>query len=188
MPIAPITTVDDLVGLLAAWRSTEGEGLDQLAHGLQCGHELAAEFPDDVELQVAGLIHDIGHALMPRGGPGSGEIDDAQHDLIHGIVAGDAVRGLLGERVASLVELHVPAKRYLVTIESSYGGVLSPMSAVTLANQGGPMTPEEIEEFEALPELDAAVALRRADEAAKVPGRPVPGLDHWRPLIESLAR
>ena len=161
----------------------DGEGLDQLAHGLQCGHELAVEFPDDVELQVAGLIHDIGHALMPRGG-----LDDAQHDLIHGIVAGDAVRDLLGDRVASLVELHVPAKRYLVTVESSYGGVLSPMSAITLANQGGPMTPEEIEEFEALPELDAAVALRRADEAAKVPGRKVPGLDHWRPIIESLAR
>ena len=187
MDIAPLTTVDDLMAVLAGSAkpgNDDGESLDQLAHGLQCGHELAAEFPDDVELQVAGLIHDIGHALMPRGGA----VDDAQHDLIHGIVAGDAVRDLLGDRVASLVELHVPAKRYLVTVESSYGGVLSPMSAVTLANQGGPMTPEEIEEFEALPELDAAVALRRADEAAKVPGRKVRGLDHWRPIIESLAR
>jgi predicted HD phosphohydrolase len=62
------------------------------------------------------------------------------------------------------------------------------MSAVTLVNQGGPMTPEEVEDFEALPELDAAVALRRADEAAKVPGRQVPGLAHWRPIIATLAR
>ena len=187
MDIVPIATVDDLLAVLigcAKPGNEQGESLDQLAHGLQCGHELAVEFPGDIELQVAGLIHDIGHALMPRGG----EVDDVQHDLIHGIVAGDAVRDLLGDRVAELVELHVPAKRYLVTVESSYGGVLSKMSAVTLANQGGPMTNEEVEEFEALPELDAAVALRRADEAAKVPGRDVPGLDHWRPIIESLAR
>jgi predicted HD phosphohydrolase len=181
MDVATLTTVDDLMGLLARCRSSEGEGLDQLAHGLQCAHELAVEFPDDVELQVAGLVHDIGHRLLPND-------DRVDHDLMHGIAAGHAVRDLLGERVAALVELHVPAKRYLVSVESEYGDVLSPMSAITLANQGGPMTPEEIDEFEELPELDAAVALRRADEAAKVPGRIVPDLDHWRPIIESLAR
>jgi len=181
MDVAPLNSVDDLMGLLAGCRSTEGEGLDQLAHGLQCAHELAVEFPDDVELQVAGLVHDIGHQLLPKD-------DRVDHDLMHGIAAGDAVRDLLGERVATLVELHVPAKRYLVSVESEYGEVLSPMSAITLANQGGPMTPEEIDEFEELPELDAAVALRRADEAAKMPGRNVPDLDHWRPIIEALAR
>ena len=180
MDIARLTTVDDLIGVLAGSRSTEGEGLDQLAHGLQCAHELAVVFPDDVELQVAGLVHDLGHQLLPKE-------DRVDHDLMHGIAAGDAIRELLGERVATLVELHVPAKRYLVTVESAYGDALSPMSALTLANQGGPMTPEEIEGFEDLPELASAVALRRADEAAKVPGRNVPDLDHWRPIIETLA-
>jgi predicted HD phosphohydrolase len=181
MPVQPITTVDQLLGLLADASSTEGEGLDQLAHGLQCAYELEQTHPDDPELQVAGLVHDIGHRLLPKD-------DRVDHDLVHGVAAGDAVRDLLGERVATLVELHVPAKRYLVSVESEYGDVLSPMSALTLANQGGPMTPDEIDEFEELPELAAAVALRRADEAAKVPGREVPGLDHWRPIIESLAR
>ena len=181
MQVQPITTVDQLLGLLADASSTEGEGLDQLAHGLQCAYELEQTHPDDPELQVAGLVHDIGHQLLPKD-------DRVDHDLMHGIAAGDAVRELLGERVATLVELHVPAKRYLVTVESEYGDVLSPMSAITLATQGGPMRPEEIEQFEALAEVDDADALRRADEAAKVPGRQVPGLDHWRPIIETLAR
>jgi len=180
MNTEPITTVDELVALLAAMGSAEGERLDQLAHGLQCGHELAMASPEDIELQVAGLVHDIGHAFFPRD-------DRIDHDLMHGIAAGDAVRELLGERVATLVELHVPAKRYLVTVESEYGGALSSMSTVTLANQGGPMTDDEIAEFEALPDVAAAVALRRADEAAKLPDRVVPGLDHWRPVLERLA-
>ncbi len=180
MDVEPITTVDELVALLAAMGSAEGEGLDQLAHGLQCGHELAMASPADVELQVAGLVHDIGHAFLP--------LDDrVDHDLMHGIAAGDAVRELLGERVATLVELHVPAKRYLVTVDPEYGDVLSGMSTHTLANQGGPMTDDEIAEFEARPDVDAAIALRRADEAAKIPGRVVPGLDHWRPVLEHLA-
>lgn len=184
MDVASITTVDELVALLrnsAAPGHDGGEHLDQLAHGLQCGFELASGRPDDVELQVAGLIHDIGHALLP--------VDErTDHDLIHGIAAADAVRGLLGDRVASLVELHVPAKRYLVTAESDYGDALSATSTLTLANQGGPMTATEVVAFEALSEFEGAIALRRADEAAKVPGRTVPGLDHWRPILDSLAR
>lgn len=187
MDVVPITAVDGLVALLknsAVPDNEEGEQLDQLdqlAHALQCALELARRYPDDVELQVAGLIHDIGHALLP--------LDDrVDHDLMHGIAAADAVRGLFGERVAALVELHVPAKRYLVTVESEYGDELSATSAITLANQGGPMTDTEVAGFEALAEFDGAVALRRADEAAKVPGRPVPGLEHWRPTLESLAR
>ena len=182
----PIRTIDALIGLLGAGAvpgNEQGEHLDQLAHGLQCGHELAARYPDDVELQVAGLIHDIGHQLLPRGA-----VDEDEHDRIHGIVGGDAVRDLLGERVATLVELHVPAKRYLVTIESEYGDALSAMSTITLANQGGPMTADEVADFEAAPDTEAAVALRRADEAAKIPGRVVPGLEHWRPILESVAR
>ena len=192
MGVEPLPTVDDLVAVLAGWArpglsdcaapgNEDGEQLDQLAHALQCAHELAERYPGDVELQVAGLIHDVGHALLP--------LDDrVDHDLMHGIAAADAVRDLLGERVATLVELHVPAKRYLVTVESEYGDALSPMSTLTLANQGGPMTGVEVAEFEALPEFHGAVALRRADEAAKIPGCIVPDLDHWRPILDTVAR
>lgn len=182
MNVAPIPSVDALIDLLAAAAGAHDGGsvamserIDLLAHALQCGHVLTVGFPEDVELQVAGLLHDIGHQLVPG--------DDAGH----GTAGADAVRSLLGDRVASLVALHVPAKRFLVTIDSDYAGELSPTSVHTLGNQGGPMTDQEVAAFRAQADAEPAIALRRADEAAKVPGRVVPGLDHWRPVLEHVA-
>ena len=40
---------------------------------------------------------------------------------IHGAVGADFVRPVFGERVAALVEDHVPAKRYLVTVDPPIG-------------------------------------------------------------------
>lgn len=181
----PITTVEALVDLLTAGaRAQDGhdgddvahiERVDLLAHALQCGHVLAERFPDDIELHVAGLIHDIGHQLVPG------------DDMGHGIAGGHAVRGLLGDRVAALVELHVPAKRFLVTVDPDYGDALSPTSVHTLGNQGGRMTDAEVAAFRAHPDAGSAVELRRADEAAKVHGRAVPGLDQWMPVLERVA-
>lgn len=187
-------SVDDALTLLATGRCHTGgeqrtgddrdlrqqdpddrDHVGQLAHGLQCAHELALTFPDDLELQVAGLVHDIGHDLVPG--------DDAGH----GRAAADAVRTLFGERVADLVELHVPAKRYLVTVEVGYADILSGGSTSTLVNQGGPMTPREAAAFAALPLAAHAVALRIADDAAKVPGRVVPERGSWRPVLETVA-
>lgn len=177
-----LTTIDEVLALLATGDDGDGDRHDadhdrvgQLAHGLQCAHELALAVPDDLELQVAGLVHDIGHDLVPG--------DDAGH----GRAAADAVRALLGPRVAGLVELHVPAKRYLVTVQAGYADILSGASTSTLVNQGGPMTPGEAAAFAALPRASDAVTLRIADDAAKVPRRVVPDLTHWRPALETVA-
>ena len=142
---------------------------------MQCAAQLAAVAPDDDELIVAGLVHDIGHRLQPA------------HPVEHGRFAADAVRGLLGERVATLVELHVPAKRYLVTVDDSYGSTLSTGSTASLVRQGGRLDDDERAALEQRPELTDALTLRRADEAAKDPDAVVPGLDHWRPLVEHVA-
>lgn len=179
-----IDSVDALIELLEhgseAFDSrpdgTEGEAVDLLAHALQCAHEIAATHPDDLELQVAALVHDIGHQLSPG--------DDAGH----GRIGADAVRVLLGDRVARLVEHHVDAKRYLVAVDPHYRSTLSPVSIRTLTAQGGTMTEAEIVAAEARPDWAAGVELRRADEAAKVAGRVVPGLDTWRPIVETVAR
>lgn len=165
--VSPLSEIEDVVALLA---------LDQIEHGLQCAYELAQVAPDDTELQVAGLVHDIGHRLLPG--------DEAGHGR-HGA---DAVRLLFGSRVADLVELHVPAKRYLVARERSYASSLSPESVHTLALQGGPMRPLEMRGFEATPGAFDAVLLRRADEAAKVRGRRVPSVREWLPVMSVLAR
>jgi len=169
-------TFPELLGLLASSASALGEendGLSDLDHGLQCAFELSQLRPSDLGLQLAGLVHDIGHRFGP--------------DADHGVLGADRVRGLLGDRVALLVELHVPAKRYLVTTDASYRGCLSAQSTRTLTAQGGPFTADEVASFLASPHAADAVELRRADDAAKVPGRSVPPLAHWVPMLREAA-
>ncbi len=160
-------------------REAAGAGEDghltALDHGLQCAAVLRGEHPDGLELQVAGLVHDIGHRLQP-GAP-----------ELHGVVGGRYVAGLLGDRVAALVELHVDAKRFLVKVEPSYRAHLSRGSAQTLIAQGEALSDAEVVEFAAKRHAADAVVLRRADERAKVPGRPVAPLEAWFEILERVA-
>ncbi|MFN0093078.1 MAG: metal-dependent phosphohydrolase [Acidimicrobiales bacterium] len=171
-------TVDQLLSFLVdlGERPSSSERLSELDHGLQCAWELAVRHPVDEELALAGLVHDCGHALRPG------------DEVRHGAHAAQAVEGLLGERVAALVALHVPAKRYLVTVDPHYVERLSAASNRALVRQGGAMSTAELAEFEQHEHRVAAVALRRVDDAAKTPGRDVPGLEFWRAVLERLAR
>lgn len=177
--MTPLPTVDALMALLAAchdvWDMPDrgGDPVDILDHDRQCAELLRQTHPGDEELQVAGLVHDIGHHLRPG--------DDAGH----GVTGADAVRGLLGARVARLVELHVVAKRYLAATDRTHA--LSESSRRTLLAQGGPMDDAEIAAFRADPEFAAAIALRRADDAGKVVGLRVAPLEDWRPVVERVA-
>jgi predicted HD phosphohydrolase len=181
MPTPPPATVEDLLAYLARCAGVfdslgpDGDPIDILDHGLQCADELARVAPGDEELQVAGLVHDLGHTV------------EGWHAIDHGEVGGAFVAPLLGDRVARIVALHVAAKRYLVTTDPTYGGVLSEGSTTSLAMQGGPMDPGAVSAFEAEPHSGDAVTLRRADEAAKVVGRVVPGLDRWAPAVARVA-
>lgn len=168
-------TLAELIDLLGALGDQPGErpGLSELDHGLQCAHRLAAARPDDLGLQVAGLVHDIGHAFGP--------------DESHGRLGAEQVREVLGERVASLVEAHVPAKRYVAAVDPGYLAILSPVSTASLALQGGPMDRDEVEAFRSDPRSGDAVVLRAADDAAKEPGRTVPPLAVWVPALRRLA-
>lgn len=170
-----IHDIDALLTLLATCHADGGERVDQLAHALQCADLLAERVPDDEELHVAGLLHDIGHALAP---------DD---DAGHGRIAGEAVEELLGERVARLIAYHVPAKRYLVTVDAEYRGRLSPVSVQTLARQGGTLSDAEVAACAALPDWDDGLTLRRADDDAKVVDKATSTLSDWRPVLERVA-
>ena len=174
-------TVGFLVSLLEAAASMEEPneeiaGLSILHHGLRCADLLAVSDPHDPELQVAGLLHDVGYVLAP------GCAD------VHGTVGADAVRPVLGERVAALIEGHVPAKRYLVTVDPAYRNRLSPGSRRTLAEQGEAMSSAEAAAFSRTPHFEGAVRLRRADEQAKDPAAAPTPLSSWLPTLNLLVR
>ena len=177
-PQSPAASLNDVADLLAAstdFDLTEVPGLhhDLLDHSLQTAHALQVTYPNDVDLQIAGLVHDLGHMLPPY------------RDEAHADVAAVFLRPVLGHRIAELVRLHVPAKRYLVTTDAGYRGQLDQGSIISLERQGGELTPEELEAFESEPLAADALALRRADEAGKVAGAVVPGLDTWLAVLHA---
>jgi predicted HD phosphohydrolase len=171
-----IASVDELFTVLAASvEHADEEDVDLLAHALQCATGLRDSAPDDIELQIAGLVHDIGTALVP----------DAPD--VHARIGADAVRALLGARVGRLVAGHAEAKRYLVAVDAEYRDALSARSIVTLAAQGGPLEERAAAAFARGRDADALVMLRHADDAAKVPGADAGTLDAWRTAVSALA-
>jgi predicted HD phosphohydrolase len=175
--VTDIATIESLFALLEAGANhADEEDVDLLAHALQCAEHLRDQAPDDAELQIAGLVHDIGTAIEPNA-------PDR-----HARIGADAVRALLGARVARLVGGHAEAKRYLVAVDASYRDALSARSIVTLAAQGGPLDDRAAAAFARGRDADALVALRHADDAAKVADAVVPGLDHWRPVAAAVIR
>ena len=169
-------TVDELLALLARGAGVYDEpDVDGLAHALQCGAALRASQPGDVELAIAGLVHDVADIAYP------GDHGD------HARRGAALVEPLLGPRVARLVGAHVAAKRYLVATDPVYRTRLSAVSARTLSAQGGPMSDTEVREFEAHPDHRLAVRLREIDDRGKVPGLVVPGLDRYRAELLAVA-
>src|SRR5204863_9809089 len=72
--------VDALFDALVASRDADDEGgLSILEHSLQCGELPGSSHPDDVELQVAGLVHDLG--WLERSPSGWTLRMDASHDV-----------------------------------------------------------------------------------------------------------
>ena len=90
-----LRSVEELMDLLHAARGarTGGDPVDLHDHALQTAALLRRGHPSDKELQVAGLVHEIGLLLAPG------------NRAAHAARAADAVRPLLGERVARLVRL-----------------------------------------------------------------------------------
>jgi len=160
-----------------------GEPVTQLAHALQTAAQAEQAGADD-SLVVAALLHDIGHVLY---GPGRDQPDpdvDAGHEA-----AGSAwLARHFSPEVIQPVQLHVAAKRYLCAIEPAYVQRLSRGSIHSLALQGGELSVRDVAKFEERPGWSAAVRLRRWDDEAKIPGLHVPDLEHYRALLERLAK
>jgi [1-hydroxy-2-(trimethylamino)ethyl]phosphonate dioxygenase len=151
-----------------------GEPVSQAEHALQAAHLADQEGANDA-LTVAALLHDVGHLLHELGE----DVADRGIDARHEIAGGSWLASHFGPEVVEPARLHVDAKRYLCAVEPAYREGLSPASNLSLALQGGPMSPAEISRFTSNPHHRDAVRLRRWDDEAKVPGLAVPGLDHY---------
>jgi phosphonate degradation associated HDIG domain protein len=179
------STIDDLIALYEAKGALHyGEGVSQLDHALQCA---ALARGDDVNdaLMVAALFHDVGHLVPDVHDPeGLGiDRDDDRHEALGARI----LAPLFGASVAQPVALHVTAKRWLCTREPQYYQLLSHASQATLIAQGGLLSDEECERFEAHPGFNDAIALRTWDDAGKVDGLRIGELRDWVPLVRSVA-
>jgi phosphonate degradation associated HDIG domain protein len=150
----------------------------QYEHAVQCAM-LAEREGATPALVTAALLHDIGHLTNADDRAAAARGDDARHERIGAAL----LARWFGETVAAPVRLHVPAKRYLTACEPGYFSALSSGSRRSLALQGGPFTPREAGDFIVLPHAEAAVRLRRWDDAAKVAGAPVADLEHFVPYL-----
>ncbi|HEX4161362.1 MAG TPA: inositol oxygenase family protein [Acidimicrobiales bacterium] len=172
-------SVDGIVALLASGDArplSPDQPVTQLGHALQTAAILRRDRPDDIELAVAGLVHDIGQ-LLPGG-----------TDETHAVDGAAAVQVVLGERVAAIVALHVEAKRYLVATDSNYKERLAADSVVSLGRQGGASTSGEVSAFLTRAWASDALTLRRADDSGKVVrGLGVAALEQWVSLLRKVS-
>lgn len=178
-----LNTVDEVFALLESGGGEAyfGEPVTVLEHSLQAAWFVQRKGSANT-LIAAALLHDVGHLLHSQGEDVAARGVDTQHEEL-------GVAALCRHFPASVLDpiyLHVAAKRYLCLAERRYLAALSPASQQSLALQGGPMSAAQSEAFLALPHAREAVALRRADDAAKVRGLAVPALDTYRQLIASL--
>lgn len=174
--------IDEIFSLFAQYGDRGyGEDVNQREHALQAAH-FAREAGEPDTMIAAALLHDVGQFLNEAGDAAEREGRDARHEM------GGAT---LLERhfppaVVLPVRLHVAAKRYLCAIDPAYHDGLSAASRLSLKLQGGPFTADEAADFARLPQAEEAVRLRRYDDLGKRRDLPVPGLEDYRALLESV--
>jgi len=157
------------------------EEVSQLEHALQTA-ALAREEDASDSLLCAALLHDLGHILEETQMPEN--LAEDLHDR-HEEKAYHYLEKYFGKPVAEPVKLHVAAKRYLCTTEAAYEQQLSPTSRKSYHDQGGRMQAEELHAFTQNPHYQDALRLRRWDDIAKVPGKSVPALETYLPVLQA---
>lgn len=177
-------SIDEVLDLLARHRTElYDEEIYQVAHAEQTAALARAAGATDAVVAAA-LLHDVGHLLEIADGRGA---RDRTTDQRHESRGSAWLAALFPPAVTAPIALHVRAKRYLCAVDPTYHSLLSAGSVASLERQGGPMDPAEVAAFEANPGWEDAVALRRWDDQAKVPGLDVPLAESYRPLLESVS-
>jgi putative nucleotidyltransferase with HDIG domain len=165
-----------------------GEPVSQIQHMIQ-----AAMLAEDAEYShkkiMAALLHDIGHLVDDT--EQMVELYDSHKKSLgvkdHEKIGANLLRSYnVDEYVCDLVENHANAKRYLVTINNEYRQNLSNASKKTLEYQGGIMSNDELAKFVNSPNFKDYIDLRKIDEMAKEPNKPINDIEYYRDICESL--
>jgi phosphonate degradation associated HDIG domain protein len=168
--------IDEVFGLYVKHGDADyiGEPVSQLEHMSQSA-QLAIRQGCDDEVVLAAFFHDIGHiCVMQNAANSMGGYGVKSHEK----VGADYIREKgFPERMAKLVESHVQAKRYLTFKYPEYFAALSDASRKTLEFQGGKMSREEADAFEADDIFEASILMRKWDEMAKETQVPIIDLD-----------
>ena len=156
------------------------EVVTQLEHALQCGNQALLAGADDWQVTAA-LLHDLGHFLLDEHDQQAGFL---AQDQFHEDVGADLLEKYFPAEVCVPIRMHVPAKRYLCTVDAEYHDQLSLASQRSLELQGGKLSESEKAEMDASPHLDRALVLRRWDDLAKKPDMQTPMLDQFAKQVE----
>ena len=139
------------------------ESVTQLEHALQAA-QLARERHTDPQFITAALLHDLGHFLLDEH---AATAEFLTADLHHEEIGATFLADFFPAEVHEPIRLHVPAKRYLCTVDESYYNQLSEASKRSFQVQGGPLSADEREQLDSSPHLARALELRRIDDRSK---------------------
>lgn len=156
-----------------------GEPVTMAEHMLQ-GATIAEEQGLDELIIVATLLHDIGHFTSEFG---TFTMDDTE-DRFHEEAGARVLERFFPSVVTDCVRFHVAAKRYLCATKKEYFDRLSEASVHSLNLQGGPMTEEEVAEFELNPNLREIIQVRYLDDAGKRDDMQTPDFAHFAPMVQ----
>jgi phosphonate degradation associated HDIG domain protein len=158
-----------------------GEPVTMAQHMLQ-GATIAEKNGMPEVVIVAALLHDIGHFTSEFG---TYSPDDT-HDRHHEEAGAEVLAAFFPTLVTDCVRYHVAAKRYLCATKPEYFKRLSAASVHTLGLQGGPMTAEEVAEFQKNENLERIIQVRYLDEAGKHPDMETPPFRHFAPMVQRI--
>lgn len=158
-----------------------GEPVTMAEHMLQ-GATIAEQSGMDEQIIVGALLHDIGHFTSEFGTFSMDDKEDRHHE--------DAGAEVLGRFfppvIVDCVRHHVAAKRYLCATKPDYFDRLSAASVRSLNLQGGPMSDDEVAEFEKNPNLKQIIQVRYLDDAGKRSDMDTPGFQHFAPMVQRM--
>ncbi|WP_462171360.1 HD domain-containing protein [Pseudoalteromonas xiamenensis] len=156
------------------------EACTQQSHAEQCA-TLAKQHGCDEETQIAAFLHDIGHFVAKyQHHPDFTAFGFAAHASL-----GACYLKELGFscKVVALVEGHVLAKRYLLSVDEQYQHRLSKASWETALQQGGTLSETEIRQFESSQWCNEMILLRRFDDHGKDPTLHTLKSEYWFSLV-----